>query len=107
MHSGNGIDLSAIHQLLTEVAQTVRGHDGVLGELVVRANDHGRAIGGLVGAVNEQSRKIDDLAAELNELRLAVYQYHDAVIGHGIELSQLEVRVKRIEARLGLDPATS
>jgi hypothetical protein len=49
MQNGNGIDLAAVHQLLTEVAQTVRAHDGLLNQLVVRANDQNRAIGELVG----------------------------------------------------------
>jgi hypothetical protein len=107
MQSGNGIDLAAIHQLLIEVAQSVRGHDRLLNELVVRANDHARTLGELVGVVNGHSRKIDDLASEVRELRLAVNQYHDAVIGHGIELTQLGDRVKRIEEHLDLNPATS
>ena len=117
MQSGNGIDLAAIHRLLTEVAQTVRGHgvrfdrvearfDGheqKLNELVLSVNDHTRKLDELVAVVNEHSRKIDDLATGLNELRLAVGQYHDAVIGHGIELTRVGERVNRIEAYLKLD----
>ena len=121
MQSGNGIDLAAIHQLLTEVARTVRGHgerfdridarlaahDGLLNELVVTANDHTHKLDQLVAIVNEHRRRMDDLAAGLHELRLAVNQYHDAVIGHGIELTRLGERVKQIEAHLNLDPTAT
>jgi hypothetical protein len=37
-------------------------------------------------------------------LRLAVNEYHDSVIGHGIELTQLDDRIKQIEAHLNLNP---
>jgi ABC-type transporter Mla subunit MlaD len=121
MQSGNGIDLAAIHHLLTEVAQTVRGQgerldriethlgaqDQVLNQLVAVVNEHTRKLDQLVTIVNEHSRKIDDLAAGLNELRLAVNQYHDAAIGHGIEMTRLGERVTRIEAHLNLDTTAS
>jgi hypothetical protein len=57
--------------------------------------------------LNEHSRKIDDLRAEVTELRLSVNQYHGAVIGHGIDLTQLSERVSRIEAHLKLNPIVS
>lgn len=91
MQSGNGIDLAAVYQLLTEMAGTLAAHDRRFDQLAAVANEHGR--------------KIDDLAAGLQELRLAVMQYHDAVIGHGVELTRLGERVKRIEAHLALGAA--
>ena len=115
MQSGNGVDLAAIHQLLSEVAQAVRRqgerfdirldtHDRLLNELVITANDHTRKLDQLVTIINQHSRRIDDLVAELHELRLALNEYHDSVIGHGIELTRLGDRVKRIEEHLKLDP---
>ncbi len=45
---------------------------------------------------------------ELNEqivgLRRAVVEYHSVVVGHGIIISDLEARVRRIEQRLELPP---
>ncbi len=45
---------------------------------------------------------------ELNEqivgLRRAIVEYHSVVVGHGIIVSDLEARVRRIEQRLELPP---
>ncbi|HEV2334579.1 MAG TPA: hypothetical protein VGS13_03705 [Stellaceae bacterium] len=79
MQSGNGIDLAAVYQLLSEVAQTVRDH----------------------------SARLNDIDAGLRELRLTLYQYHEAVVGQGISLTRLDERVQRIEAHLGLDPVSA
>jgi hypothetical protein len=81
--SGNGVDVAAVYQLLSEVAETVRGHSGRLDAL-----DH----------------KLDDLAVGLSDLRAAVTNYHGAVLGHGVILSELEERVRRIERHLRLEP---
>lgn len=112
MQSGNGIDLAVVYQLLTEVAQRVGAvetrldsHTQKLNELAVAINDHNRKLDQLAAVVNEHSRKIDDVAAGLRELRLTVYQYHEAVVGHGVSLTLLDERVQRIEDHLHLDPA--
>jgi predicted nucleic acid-binding Zn-ribbon protein len=93
MQSGNGIDGSAIYALLQEVAQRIAAYD--------------RRFDEIAEVLNEHSRKIDDLRAEVTELRLSVNQYHGAVIGHGIDLTRLTERVKRIEAHLSLDPTAT
>jgi hypothetical protein len=93
MQSGNGIDLGAVYALLQEVAQRLAAHD--------------RRFDQIAEVLNEHARKIDDLMAEVIELRLSVNQYHGAVIGHGIDLTRLTERVKRIEAHLSLDPAAT
>lgn len=50
--------------------------------------------------------KVDKTRKELSEqivgLRRAVVEYHSAVIGHGVIISELEARVRRIEQNLGL-----
>jgi uncharacterized coiled-coil DUF342 family protein len=97
VQSGNGVDLPAIHQLLTEVARRVVA-------IETRLDDHTKKLNELVGAVNQHSRKMDDLSAGFRELHRSVDQYHGAVIGHGIDLTQLDERVKRIEDHLQLGP---
>ena len=77
MSGPNGPDIAAVYQLLTQVARTVTGHD----------------------------RKLDDLAAGLASLRNAVTHYHSTVLGHGILISELDERVRRIERHLRLEPA--
>ena len=73
----NGPDIAAVYQLLTQVARTVTGHD----------------------------RKLDDLAAGLASLRDAVTHYHSSVLGHGLPISELDERVRRIERHLRIEPA--
>ncbi len=105
MQSGNGIDLAAIHQLLTEVAQTVRGHSERFEQIDRRFERIDRRFDQVAEVLSEHSRKIDDLASGLRELRSTLYQYHEAVVGHGMSLTRLDERVRRIEAHLHLDPA--
>jgi len=88
MSGVNGPDIAAVYQLLTEVARTVAGHDGRLDSF---------------------DRKLDSIAAHLAAglglLRDAVTHYHSSVIGHGILISELDERVRRIERHLKLEPA--
>ena len=97
MQSGNGIDLAAVYQLLQDVAQRVVAIERRLDEHTLKLNE-------LIAAVNQHSQQIDDLSAGLRELRTSVDQYHGAVLGHGIDLTRLGERVKRIEDHLELGP---
>ncbi len=45
-----------------------------------------------------------ELSEQIVGLRRAVVEYHTSVIGHGIIISELEARVRRIEQRLDLQP---
>lgn len=91
MSGGNGIDIAAVYQLLTHVAQTVDQHTRVL-------NDHTRQLADLTCGMN-------DLAHGQASMRQSLTEYHASVIGHGILISQLEDRVRRIEQHLNLPPA--
>jgi chromosome segregation ATPase len=133
MSEHNGPDIAAVYQLLTEVARVVTGHDrrfdehdrrfdehdrrfdehdrrfdehtGKLNELIVTVNDHTRKLDELADIVNRHDRKLDDLGASLTDLRETLSHYHASVLGHGIMLSELEERVRRIERHLRLEPA--
>ena len=106
MRSGNGIDLAAIYQLLTEVAEKVASHDRRF-ELIDRRFEQidrrfeqiDRRFDQVAEVLDEHSRKIDDVAAGLHEVRLAMYQYHSAVVTHGLDISELNDRVGRLERR--------
>ena len=100
MSGVNGPDIAAVYRLLTEVAHTVAGHDVKLDGIAARLEVHDRKF-------SEHDRKLDDLAAGLISLREAVTHYHSTVIGHGILLSDLDERVRRIEHHLKLEPAGS
>jgi hypothetical protein len=83
--SGNGVDLAAVYQLLSEVARKVGEHDRRFDQI---------------------DRRLGDMSAEIAGLRESVTNYHSSVLGHGILISELEERVRRIERHLKLDPAT-
>lgn len=44
------------------------------------------------------------LGDQIAGLRRSVMEYHSSVIGHGVLLSELEERVRRLEQRAGLSP---
>jgi hypothetical protein len=45
-----------------------------------------------------------ELGDQIVGLRRAVVEYHSAVIGHGVIISELEARVRRMEQHLDLPP---
>ena len=108
----NGPDIAAVYQLLTEVARTVAGHDSRLDSIDSRLDTVDRRLDTVdrrLDAVDRRldavDRKLDDLAAGLGSLREAVTHYHSTVIGHGILISELDERVRRIERHLKFEPA--
>jgi hypothetical protein len=118
MSERNGPDIAAVYQLLSQVAQMVTEHGHILTEHVDILTEHGRVLAeqgrkldeqGRVlteqgRILTEQGRKLDDLAAGQAWLREALTFYHSAVIGHGISITELDKRVKRIERHLNLEP---
>ena len=133
MISGNGVDIGAVYQLLTEVAQAVAGHDRKLdaqdrklddivdrldghdrkldaqdrklNEVILVVNRHTAKLDELASVVNAHDRKLDDLAADVGGLRETLTHYHSSVLGHGLLYSELEDRVRRIERLLKIEPA--
>jgi signal transduction histidine kinase len=43
-----------------------------------------------------------DTSDQIAGLRRAVIEYHSAVLGHGVLISELEARMRRVEQHLGL-----
>lgn len=82
--SGNGVDLGAVYQAIL----------GVAADLRTVATD-----------VRAQGTKLGDLDGKVDGLRQAVTAYHATVLGHGILISELEDRLRRVEQHLGLSPA--
>ncbi len=92
--SGNGVDLGAIYQLLSTVAEAVTRHDRALESL-------GRDMAEMRRDMTSMERSI---RTDLAELRQTVTHYHSSVIGHGILISDLEARVRRLEEHADLPP---
>jgi len=57
--SGNGVDIGAVYQLLTEVAQAVAGHDRKLDHILDRLDGHDRKLDGHDRKLDAQDRKLD------------------------------------------------
>jgi hypothetical protein len=95
--SGNGVDIAAVYQLLSQVAQTVNEHTRILTEHTRVLNEHTLLL-------HEHGRKLDDLEHGQVTVRQTLTQYHASVMGHGILFSELEHRVRRIEEHLNLPP---
>ena len=127
MSGHDGPDISAVYQLLSEVARIVAGqdrrfdehdrrfdahdrrfdeHTGKLNELISVVNGHGSKLDELAAVVNAHDRKLDVLSADLAGLRETLTHYHASVLGHGILISELQERVRRIERHLHLEPAS-
>ncbi len=92
--SGNGVDLGAVYQLLSQVAEAVTRHDRALEAL-------GRDMAEMRRDMTEMRQSMAT-KADLAELRQTVTHYHSSVIGHGILISDLDARVRRIEEHLSL-----
>ena len=45
-----------------------------------------------------------ELSEQIVGLRRAVIEYHTSVIGHGVLISELEARLRRVEQHIGLPP---
>jgi hypothetical protein len=43
-----------------------------------------------------------EFGKQISGLRRAVIEYHTSVIGHGVVISELEARVRRVEQHLNL-----
>jgi len=54
----------------------------------------------VVNAKIDATRK--DLSDQIVGLRRAVVEYHSVVIGHGIPISEIEARLRRVEQHLNL-----
>ena len=96
MSGPNGPDITAVYQLLSEVARTVAGHGRKLDDIQAHLKAHDRTFA-------EHDRKLDDLTHGLASLRETVAHYHSTVVGHGILYSEIEERVRRIERHLRLE----
>lgn len=79
------VDIAAVFQLLGSVAADVRE---------MRVELRGKADKSEVAAVK----------ADVASLRQTLTEYHASVLGHGVMISSLEDRVRRIERHLNLPP---
>jgi ABC-type transporter Mla subunit MlaD len=93
MSSGNGVDIAAVYQLLTEVAHTVAGHDRKLDDIVDRLDGHDRKFDAQDRKLDAQDRKLDAQDRKLNEIIVVVNE-------HTHKLDELALVVNRHDRKL-------
>ncbi len=96
--SGNGADLGSVIAMLSSVLEGQQAMRADIQEIKVLVNQHTLTLA-------EHGRRLNDLTGQVNSLREAVTSYHASVLGHGILISELDARVRRIEHHLDLPPA--
>jgi outer membrane murein-binding lipoprotein Lpp len=94
---GNGADLGAIYQAIRAVDSKVAGIDSKVAALDSK----------VAGLAEDLAAHRQETRAGFADVRQTITEYHSAVIGHGILISDLEARLRRVERQLGIDPETS
>ena len=109
---GNGTDLGHIVAMLGDVLEGQREIRGILNEHSHILNEHTRVLNEHTRVLNEHTlklhdhdRRFNDLTHDVHSMREALTSYHASVLGHGILISELDARVRRIEHHLDLPPA--
>lgn len=71
-------------------------------------------LGNVAADIREHGKKIDVLTSDMADVKhgLAaldqrVAHYHAAVLGHGVLITELDERLRRVERHLGLPPAAA
>jgi hypothetical protein len=62
-------------------------------------------LGNMSQGINRLETQGRDHAQKLTELRQTITEYHAAVLGHGILISELDERIRRLERLAGILPA--
>jgi chromosome segregation ATPase len=97
--------LELLRQMRAELAtkadlESVRDEVAGLRSEVAEVKSDMHALRADVAADLLTSRK--ELSEQIVGLRRAVIEYHTSVIGHGVLISELEARVRRVEQHLNL-----
>lgn len=88
--------------ILDEHTAKLNEHTRVLNDHTRILTDHTQVLNDHTLLLHEHSRKLDGLDYGQTSLRQAVTEYHASVMGHGILISELDRRVRRIEKHLNL-----
>ena len=94
MAKENGGDIGAVHQAVQSLAGEMRS-----GFTELRTGQQKLEAGQQKLEAGQQK-----LEAGLEDVRQTLTHYHSAVLGHGILITELETRVRRLEQHVGLPP---
>ena len=97
--------LQLLRQMRSEISDMRGEIKDVRGEMATKSDLHSlRAdvASDFISVRQEISGVRKELGEQIVGLRRAVIEYHTSVIGHGILISELEARVRRMEQHLNL-----
>ena len=98
MAEKNGGDIGAVYQAVQSLAGDMRaGFSEVRREFAEVRQE-------FVAVRQEMQVGFAAIRQEISEARQTVTDYHSAVLGHGMLISDLEARVRRLERHAGLTP---
>jgi methyl-accepting chemotaxis protein len=93
---------SALRMDVAEVRAGLNEVRGGLNEVRAAVNEVRAGLNEVRGAVNLLDRRVNDLAEQAKVTQQSLVDYHGSVIGHGILISELDARQRRVEQHLGL-----
>lgn len=93
MSDGNGIDIGAVYQLLSEVARTVTGHDRKLDDILERLDGHDQKL-------DTQDRKLDEIIGVVNAHTVKLDGHDSKLDAHDRKLNEIIVVVNGHTAKL-------
>ncbi len=91
---------SLVLELLRNIRADVARVDGKVDAVKVELQSEIQSLRADVAADFVTVRR--EMSEQIAGLRRAVVEYHSAVLGHGVLISELEARVRRIEQHLSL-----
>lgn len=97
----NGADIGQVLALLSDVLVGLRQFQQQVADSFAAIERRFEAIDRRFEAIE---RRLQGVEQEVATLRQDVADYHSAVVGHGILISELDVRVSRIERHLACRP---
>ncbi len=89
--SGNGIDYQAMYDMIVQMVGDLRALNARVGSL---GHD-----------VTTLRADMANVRGDLASVRGEIAHYHGSVVGHGILITELDERVRRIERRLEITSA--
>ena len=105
MAEGNGVALTAIYPLLAQVAATVTDHTQLLNSQSQVLNNHTEVLNSHSAMLQRIDRRLTGVEGTVASLTDAVHDYHGAVTGHGVLLTEWDERVRRLEDHAGFPSA--
>ena len=97
--TGNGADIGQVLAIVQDLAAGQR-------DLAAGQRQMGNTLDSLARDIRQEMAALrHELRQDMHGLRQQVTEYHSSVLGHGVLISELEQRVRRIERHLELPPA--